>query len=81
MTLRVIPFSAGAFHAAGQSILYAEGPIPQLDTVQLDAPLGAHFVDAPTPLANCRSLLDLMEQSALSPDESQKFIRSITREL
>ncbi len=81
MTLLVIPFSAGAFHGAGQSVLYAEGPVPQLDTVQLDTALGAHFVDAPTPLTNYRSLLDLMEQSALSPDESQKLIRSIAREL
>ncbi|MEL3946830.1 helix-turn-helix domain-containing protein [Streptomyces sp. LNU-CPARS28] len=81
VTLLVIPFSAGAFHGAGQSILYAEGPVPQLDTVQLDTSFGAHFVDAPTPLANYRSLLDLMEQSALSPDESQKFLRSIARDL
>ncbi|MCX4589081.1 Scr1 family TA system antitoxin-like transcriptional regulator [Streptomyces sp. NBC_01549] len=81
VTLLVLPFSVGAFYGAGQSILYAEGEVPQLDTVQLDAPLGADFVDAPTPLANYRSLLDLMEQSALSPDESQKFIRSIAREL
>lgn len=81
VTLLVIPFSAGAFHGAGQSVLYAEGPVPQLDTVQLDTAMGAHFVDAPTPLANYRSLLDLMEQSALSPDESQNLIRSIAREL
>ncbi|MGI5197889.1 helix-turn-helix domain-containing protein [Streptomyces sp. CA-288835] len=81
VTLLVIPFSAGAFHGAGQSVLYAEGPVPQLDTVQLDTAMGAHFVDAPTSLANYRSLLDLMEQSALSPDESQKLIRSIAREL
>ncbi|MFD6431927.1 helix-turn-helix transcriptional regulator [Streptomyces venezuelae] len=80
VTLLVIPFSAGAFHGAGQSILYAEGPVPQLDTVQLDTALGANFVDAPTPLANYRSLLDLMEESALSPDESQEFIRSIAHE-
>lgn len=57
------------------------GTVPQLDTVQLDTAMGAHFVDAPSPLANYRSLLDLMEQSALSPDESQKLIRSIAREL
>lgn len=81
VTLRVIPFSAGAFYGAGQSILYAEGQVPQLDTVHLDAPLGAHFVDAPTPLANYRALLDLMEQSALLPDESQEFIRSVARSL
>ncbi|QHY98310.1 Helix-turn-helix protein [Streptomyces sp. S4.7] len=81
VTLLVIPFSAGAFHGAGQSILYADGVVPELDTVQLDTSFGAHFVDAPTPLANYRSLLDLMERSALPPDESQKLIRSIARDL
>ncbi|WP_030866384.1 helix-turn-helix domain-containing protein [Streptomyces sp. NRRL S-37] len=81
ITLLVIPFSAGAFHGAGQSVLYAEGSVPQLDTVQLDTALGATFVDAPTPLANYRSLLDLMERTALSPDASQKLIRSIAHEL
>ncbi|MEU5899340.1 MULTISPECIES: helix-turn-helix transcriptional regulator [Streptomyces] len=80
VTLLVIPFSAGAFHGAGQSVLYAEGALPQLDTVQLDTALGAHFVDAPIPLANYRSLLDLMERSALPPKESQELIRSIARE-
>ncbi|MEU9463393.1 helix-turn-helix transcriptional regulator [Streptomyces sp. NPDC048312] len=81
VTLLVIPFRAGAFHGAGQSILYAEGPVTQLDTVQLDTSFGGHFVDAPTPLGNYRSLLDLMEGSALPPDESRDLIRSIAREL
>ncbi|MFF5587033.1 Scr1 family TA system antitoxin-like transcriptional regulator [Streptomyces hygroscopicus] len=81
VTLLVIPFSAGSFHGAGQSILYAEGPVPQLDTVQLDSAYGPHFVDSPTPLANYRALLDLMEGSALSPEESQKLIRCIAREM
>ncbi|MBT2368499.1 DUF397 domain-containing protein [Streptomyces sp. ISL-10] len=44
-----------------------EGAVPQLDTVQLDTALGANFVDAPTPLANYRSRLDMMEESALPP--------------
>jgi hypothetical protein len=81
ITLLVIPFSTGGFHGAGQSVLYAEGAVPQLDTVQLDTALGAHFVDAPTPLTNYRSLLDLMERSALTPDESRKLIRSVAGEL
>ncbi|GGV95680.1 transcriptional regulator [Streptomyces gelaticus] len=81
VTLLVIPFSAGAFHGAGQSILYAEGPVRQLDTVQLDTSFGAQFLDAPTPLANYRSLLDLMVRSALPHDESRALIRSIAREL
>ncbi|MFD8379619.1 helix-turn-helix transcriptional regulator [Streptomyces sp. NPDC059679] len=81
ITLLVIPFSAESFHGAGQSILYAEGPVRQLDTVQLDTAYGPYFADAPTPLANYRALLDLMEDSALPPDESQKFIRSIARDM
>ncbi|GAA4780880.1 helix-turn-helix transcriptional regulator [Streptomyces sanyensis] len=79
--LLVIPFSAGEFHGAGQSVLYAEGPVRALDTVQLDTALGANFVDAPTPLANYRSLLDLMERSALPADDSQDFIRSMAKGL
>jgi transcriptional regulator with XRE-family HTH domain len=81
VTLLVIPFSVGAFHGAGQSILYTEGAVPQLDTVQLDTAFGGHFIDAPTPLANYCSLLDLMEKSALSPEESQQLIHSIAGEL
>lgn len=81
VTLLVIPFRAGPFHGAGQSILYAEGPVAQLDTVQLDTSFGGHFIDAPTPLRNYRSLLDLMEGSALPPDESRELIQSIAREL
>ncbi|MDW6059704.1 helix-turn-helix transcriptional regulator [Streptomyces sp. FXJ1.4098] len=81
ITLLVIPFSAGSFYGAGQSILYAHGAVPQLDTVQLDTAYGPHFADAPTPLANYRALLDLMEDSALPPDESQKLIRSIARDM
>ncbi|MDQ0774334.1 transcriptional regulator with XRE-family HTH domain [Streptomyces aurantiacus] len=80
ITLLVIPFSAGGFHGAGQSVLYAEGAVPQLDTVQLDTELGSHFVDAPTPLTNYRSLLELMEQAALPAGDSQTLIRSIARE-
>ncbi|MFH8365431.1 helix-turn-helix transcriptional regulator [Streptomyces sp. NPDC018031] len=81
ITLRVIPFSAGSFHGAGQSVLYAEGPEPQLDTVQLDSAYGPYFTDSPTPLANYRALLDLMESSALSPSESQTLIKSIARDV
>jgi hypothetical protein len=81
ITLLVVPYSAGSFPGAGQSILYAEGEVPQLDTVQLDSSFGAAFVESPTPLANYRGLLDLMEDSALSPGESQDLIRSIARDL
>jgi transcriptional regulator with XRE-family HTH domain len=80
ITLTVIPFSAGGFPGADQSILYAEGAVPQLDTVQCDSELGPVLVDSPTPLANYRTLLDLIDQRAMPPEESRKFIHSIARE-
>jgi transcriptional regulator with XRE-family HTH domain len=80
VTLLVIPFSAGGFPSAGQSILYAEGPVPQLDTVHIDTAHGPAFVDSPTPLANYRTVLDMMEGIAFSAEESRDFISSIARE-
>lgn len=78
--LTVIPFSAGGFTGADQSILYAEGTVPELDTVQLDSAHGSVFIDSPTPLANYRTMLDLIEQRALSPAKSRDLIRAIARE-
>lgn len=78
--LTVIPFSAGGFPGADQSILYTEGPVPQLDTVQVDSEFGPGFVDSPTPLTNYRTVLDLVQQRALSPDKSRDFVRSILQE-
>lgn len=78
--LLVIPFSAGSFPSAGQSILYAEGPVRQLDTVHLDTTYGPSFIDAPTPLTNYGSVLNLMEYTAMSPEDSRELIRSIARD-
>lgn len=47
VTLRVIPFGVDHFPTTGQSFDYVEGPVPQLDTVQLDSAHGAcEFLDA-----------------------------------
>ncbi|MEV7868178.1 helix-turn-helix transcriptional regulator [Streptomyces sp. NPDC088124] len=81
VTLRVIPFTAGGFALLDTSLLYAEASNPHLDTVQMDTPTGAVFIDSPTQLANFRTRLDLAEQVALTPSKSREFIRSIAKEL
>ncbi|MFB7188981.1 helix-turn-helix domain-containing protein [Streptomyces sp. NPDC056230] len=81
VTLSVIPFEAGAFPGAGQTVLYAEGPVPQLDTVQIDSSHGPVFVHSETQLAKYRAHLDWMERIALSPDKSRDFIHNIARQL
>ncbi|MFH8406918.1 DUF5753 domain-containing protein [Streptomyces sp. NPDC018019] len=37
ITVLVIPYPAGIFPGAGQTVLCASGPVPQLDTLQLDS--------------------------------------------
>lgn len=81
VTILVIPFDRGGFPGAGQTVLYAEGAVPQLDTVQVDGSHGPEFVYADGQLAKCRAQLDLLEELALPPDESRDFIREIARQL
>lgn len=81
VTFLVIPFTAGGFPMAGESLMYAEAPDPHLDTVHMDSPSGAIFLDSPTQLENFRKRLDLIEKVALGAAASQDVIRSIIRDL
>ncbi|WP_455360599.1 helix-turn-helix domain-containing protein [Streptomyces sp. SYSU K21746] len=81
ITLHVIPFAAGAYPGAGQSIYYVHGSVPQLDTVQLDQAHGPKLVDAEAELQVYRLVLERMEALALKPDESYRFIHTIVESL
>ncbi|WP_019055887.1 helix-turn-helix domain-containing protein [Streptomyces prunicolor] len=81
VTLKVITFEAGTFPGAGLTVLYAEGPVPELDTVQTDNSHGPDFLHADGQLAKYRAHLDWMERMALSPTASRDFIRSIANDL
>lgn len=81
VSLRVISFEAGAFPGAGQTVNYAEGPVSQLDTVQVDSTHGPEFLYGDTQLAKYRAHLDWMERIALPPARSRDFIHDIARHL
>ncbi|MFI8386194.1 helix-turn-helix domain-containing protein [Streptomyces sp. NPDC085540] len=81
ITLRVLPVEAGAFPGAGHAMLYAEGPVRLLDTVQLDSAHGPDFTHDEPQLAKYRSHLRWMDQHALSEDASRDFIHAIARDL
>jgi transcriptional regulator with XRE-family HTH domain len=81
ITLHVIPFDAGTFPGSGQSIYYSGGPVPQLDTVNLDQSHGPAFLDSEAQLDKYRVLLDRMEASALPPAESRDFIHKVVQDL
>ncbi|BFO14567.1 helix-turn-helix transcriptional regulator [Streptomyces sp. KM77-8] len=81
ITLRVVPFKAGGFPGAGQSVVYAESGVPQLDTVELDSAHGAEFMDDEEQLTNYRALFDAVESMALTSGESRDLVHSIIRQL
>ncbi|MFF9621734.1 helix-turn-helix domain-containing protein [Streptomyces griseosporeus] len=79
--LLVIPFAAGTFPGSGQTFNYLEGPVPQLDTVQIDSTHGPEFLSSEAQLAKYRTHLDWMERIALSPKASRDFVRDIADNL
>lgn len=81
ITILVLPFEVGAFPGSGQSINYLDGPVPQLDTAQLDQFHGPVMLDAEALLEKYRRLLDIVETSALSPEKSRDLIHSIAQNL
>ncbi|MEW1657357.1 helix-turn-helix transcriptional regulator [Streptomyces sp. NPDC093707] len=81
VTVRVVPVGCGAFPGAGHALLYAEGVVPQLDTVQLDSAHGPEFTHAESQLAKYRAHLDWMDGAALPPGESRDFVHAIACQL
>jgi transcriptional regulator with XRE-family HTH domain len=81
VTVRVIPFDVDDFAGTGYSILYAGGPVPQLDTVHLDAAHGVIFLDAEAQLRRYRALFERIESSALPVAESRSLIHRIAQGL
>ncbi|WP_348640171.1 Scr1 family TA system antitoxin-like transcriptional regulator, partial [Streptomyces reticuliscabiei] len=72
--VRVIPFKAGAFPGAGQAVIYTEGPLPQLDTVELDSAHGPEFTHGQSQLDRYRAHLDWTEAASLTRSASRDFI-------
>lgn len=81
VTVLVLPFEAGGFPGAGQTVLYAEGPTAQLDTVQVDNSHGPDFLYADAQLAKYRAHFDILEDLSLSPGDSRAFIQTIASQL
>ncbi|MEU9452018.1 helix-turn-helix transcriptional regulator [Streptomyces sp. NPDC048277] len=81
IAIRVLPFDIGAFPGSGQSINYLYGPVPLLDTAQLDQFHGPVLLDAEALLDKYRNLLDIVEATALSPEKSRDLIHAIAQNL
>ncbi|MFC9424725.1 Scr1 family TA system antitoxin-like transcriptional regulator [Streptomyces sp. NPDC056987] len=81
VTIRVIPFARGSFPGSGQTAYYGYGPVPPLDTVQLDQAHGVAFIDAEAQLNQYRLLFERLDSVALAEPASRDFIHEIAKSL
>lgn len=79
VTLHVVTFEADGFKGAGQTIVHARGPVPRLDTVQLDAVGGPVFLHERNQVENYRQIIDRMIERSLSPKQSCDLINRIKK--
>lgn len=81
VNIRIVAFDADGFAGMGYSMLYADGPVPQLDTVQLDTAHGSVLLDAEAQLKAYRDLYEKAESMSLPPEASADLIRRLSAEL
>ncbi|MEV2251014.1 helix-turn-helix transcriptional regulator [Streptomyces sp. NPDC050147] len=81
VTVRVVPFDVDGFAGIADTLLYARGPVPQLDTVLMDTPHGGAFLDAEAQLSRYREVLRKVEGAALGVIESRDLIRRIMQSM
>ncbi|MYW15511.1 helix-turn-helix domain-containing protein [Streptomyces sp. SID2955] len=81
VTVRVIPFDLDGFGGAGSGMVYAGGPVPKLDTIVRDGPVGPVFIDAEAQLSRYRTLFRRVEAVSLDPERSRDFIHWLAKEL
>ncbi|MFC7898417.1 helix-turn-helix domain-containing protein [Streptomyces sp. NPDC057381] len=79
ISVHVVPFDAGGHPGAGQPIYYVHGPVPPLDTVQLDQSHGIVLLDAEAQLNKYRMVLDRLLSLSLIELESRALIHHIER--
>lgn len=79
ISIHVIPFDAGGYPGAGQPIYYVHGPVPPLDTVQLDQSHGIALLNAEAQLSKYRMVLDRLMSLSLIELESRALIHHIDR--
>ncbi|MFJ9898786.1 DUF5753 domain-containing protein [Streptomyces sp. NPDC091280] len=81
ITVRVIPFNGTSFPTTGHAVDYFHGPVPALDTVEVDTAHGSELIDGVGRLEMYRLVLDRMEAVALKPTPSLDLIHRITEDI
>ncbi|MFI9331148.1 helix-turn-helix domain-containing protein [Kitasatospora sp. NPDC052868] len=81
ITVRAIPFGVDTYPGSGEDLFFAHGPVPELDTVQIDLTQGPYFLHTEAELDSYRAIIAESEATALSPETSRDFIQHIMTDL
>lgn len=81
VAVRVVPFDVDGFAGVVDPVVYAGGPVPQLDTVMVDSRHGSAFPDAEAQLARYREVLRKVEAAALGVVQSRELIHRLVHDL
>ncbi|MFI6849071.1 helix-turn-helix transcriptional regulator [Kitasatospora sp. NBC_00085] len=81
ITVRAIPFSIDTYPGSGEDLFFAQGHVPELDTVQIDLSQSPQFIHAEAELDSYRAIVAESETTALSPEDSRDFIHLIMKDL
>jgi len=81
VTVRVVPFDVDGFAGISAPLVYAGGPVPQLDTVLVDTKHGGAYLDAEAQLNRYRAMLRTIEKVALGVVESRDFIHHLLQRM
>lgn len=81
VTVRVMPFDVDGVAGISTPVVYARGPVPQLDTVLVDTAHGGAYLDAEAQLNRYRAILARIEEVALGVVESRDFIHRLVQQM
>ncbi|WP_371516622.1 helix-turn-helix domain-containing protein [Kitasatospora sp. NBC_01300] len=81
ISVRVVPFAVDTFPGSGENLTFAEGSVPELDTIQMDVTQGALFFDSPADLTKHRAIFSRLDSTSLPEEGSRDFIRSVVKDV
>jgi transcriptional regulator with XRE-family HTH domain len=81
VTVRVVPFDVDGFAGISAPLVYARGPVAQLDTVLVDTAHGGAHLDGEAQLSRYRGVLRTIEAAALGVVQSRDFVHRLVQQM
>ena len=81
ISIRVVRFDVESLPGPSENLTFTEGPVHELDTIQIDVSHGHLILDSPAQLTSYREIFARIDSVALPEDESRDLIQSVKKEI